>query len=415
MAKENMKTFKSVMVALIIVLYLLFGTAVFLAVGSNLIAPLPPRPLDTQRGDSVNDTYDMFIESLRAAQDFTDAKLVREDGHIYSYYDVNTGELSDSSMTSEAASYYLLWNAKEQNKVAFDRELDYIEKNMIHPEGRFMMWKLDDTGQPLEDGANVATDADLRAIRALHMAHGIWDDDRYSRAAEDLTDALENVALTEDRRFSAYGGVRDGEIWKTEEVWLSYADFNAFSTIYWDRGQPWRDVHHKMKISFLDAQDDLGPYSTQLEADRAISSRLDNDGYSINSLWVMVRAAESEDEELRRSAQRALEFYKSRYARDGIIFTDYKKDGTPGSGGDSPWAYSLVGRAAIALGDEEFADSMIYELLKEQVRDPSSELYGAFPEGPEGEKKVGQFTMQEIIITLQDYVAMKTQNGDQSR
>lgn len=122
----------------------------------------------------------------------------------------------------------------------------------------------------------------------------------------------------------------------------------------------------------------------------------------------MVRAAESNDPELENSARRALEFYKESYKQHGIIFTDYNKDGTPASGGDSAWAYALVGRAAIALGDEEFADSMITELLKEQTLDPNSELYGAFLEGPDGEKKVGQFTMQESIITLQAYVAMKT-------
>lgn len=68
-----------------------------------------------------------------------------------------------------------------------------------------------------------------------------------------------------------------------------------------------------------------------------------------------------------------------------------------------------MGRAAIALGDIEFADRMMGKLLEKQVTDEKSPLFGAFPEGHGENLRIGQFTMQESIITMQDYLRSKEQ------
>jgi hypothetical protein len=71
---------------------------------------------------------------------------------------------------------------------------------------------------------------------------------------------------------------------------------------------------------------------------------------------------------------------------------------------DAPWVYALVGRAAVALGDEEASKKFVDKLITFQVSDEKSKLYGALPEGKGEVSRVGQFTMQESILTLQAYV-----------
>ena len=408
---------KMVFLSSLLILYLLVGLILFFIVRIGAISKFTPDPTELGVIEyDLGEDYQYIPDRLQAAEQFVNNNLREENGHINLYYPINGDyEKGDNYTNSEAVSYYLLWNVKDYNKVAVDEEINFIEKNMIHPNGGYMMWKLNDEDKVIEDGANIATDADLRVIYALTMAEKIWGDKKYSELIENLSSSLENIAITDNNSFAPYGGFREGGYWKTNEVWLSYSDFNAFSALAKLKGNPWRKTYYQMQNEILNAQDQNNLYYTQIEESGNYSSRLDNGKYSINTLWIMLRNAESNSPELRESASRALEFYKEKYNKDGMIFTDYNKDGTAASGGDSPWVYALVGRTAISLDDESFADSMIYELLKKQEINKDSDLYGGFVEGPKNNQKVGQFTMQESILTLQEYIRMKSESYKETK
>jgi mannose/cellobiose epimerase-like protein (N-acyl-D-glucosamine 2-epimerase family) len=295
-----------------------------------------------------------------------------------------------------------MWTAEERNKENFDNALNFIEEKMLHPQEGYIMWRLEHDDTIVTDGANLASDADLRAISALIIAEQQWGDEKYSNRIDLLAQTLERMTITQNKLFAPYAGVSGNEIWKTEEVWLSYTDFSVFRELANRRGQPWLSVYNNMKKEVLRSQIHNGLYNAGIDKEGKIIN-LDVDQYSVNSLWVMVRSAESGDVDLRKSADKALLFYKNSYQRDGIIYTGYRSDGSPASDQDSPWVYALVGRAAVALGDEDFAADIMKELGKKQIKDQTSEYYGAFPESAEGGKRVGQFTMQESIITIQDF------------
>jgi hypothetical protein len=53
---------------------------------------------------------------------------------------------------------------------------------------------------------------------------------------------------------------------------------------------------------------------------------------------------------------------------------------------------------------------MIRELLEWQEMDRTSVFYGAITEGSNNTRRASQFTMQESIITLQDYREMISRN-----
>jgi endo-1,4-beta-D-glucanase Y len=393
---------KVLALTLIVLVYVAFGITIKLLVMSGMI-PQAIVPIEDDSPQLNPDAQRVQVH-LNAAIDFFNANLVDENNHVFLYYVENTTIDRYDNTNSEALSYYLQWNAQAGNKQEFDTTLDYMEEFMIHPLTGHLMWRLEPDGSIVDDGGNIAPDAELRVIFALLIAEKKWGDRRYTELINTLTDALENMAITSDGLLSAYGGLAGEDIWKTEEVWLSYADFQVFESLAQRRGEPWITMQKKMKEATINAQIHNGLYNSQLTEDRDYGNGMDGDGYSINSLWMMVRAAESLDPELKASARKSLEFYMKQYEEHGRISAIYSSSGDAMTDDDPAWVYALVGRAAVALGDHSFSRDMMDELIGKQISDEESYLYGAIPEGSSSGIAIGQFTMQESIITLHNYV-----------
>lgn len=348
---------------------------------------------------------------LEASQQFLEEWMVRPNGHVELYHAVSGTGDTVRQTNSEAISYYLLWTAQAERKADFDRSLNFMEENMLHPDIGYMMWRLEENGSVQGDGSNIASDADLRAIKALLLAEERWGDARYTEIIDTLSEGLERTAVTEDEFLAPYGGASgEDSTWVADEVWLSYVDFTVLRALEERRGEPWGEIYDNMKEAVLGAQIHNGLYNPQLTADREYGNGLDAGAYSINSLWVMVRNAESGDEELMDSAREGLAFYKSKYREEGTLHQGYDSSGNVAVRGESPWAYALVGRAAINLGDLEFAEKMVDELLTFQ-NVLEERWYGAILEGEGKERRASQFTIQESILTLQDYKQSSLSSG----
>lgn len=398
---------KKFFIIILPVLYILIALLLFSLVATKMIDRLPPTQNEISfEGANFNETlHSEILSRLALAQNFTTNNLIAEDGFVYLYVSKSNNTLNSNQTNSEALSYALYWTASDRRHVLFNKELSFIEKYMQHPDKKYLMWRLEENRNAIGDGRNSATDAELRAIKALLVANSYWNDKTYEKKINEIAKSLENIAITSDKLFSSYAGVYEtGKVWKTEDVWLSYADFTVFRDLAHRRGQPWRSIYQNMKEAVLDSQLSSGLYQTELNKDRTYSSTLDASNHSINSLWIMVRAAESEDKDLQDSARKALNFYKESYNEKNIIYTSYTSEGSPASTSDAPWTYALVGRAAIALGDETFSNQMIGKLITFQNMNQSSFFYGAFVEGSKEEPQATQFTIQESIITLQAYI-----------
>lgn len=268
---------------------------------------------------------------------------------------------------------------------------NFLNQKMINPELDYLMWKLDERDTASGNDRNTASDADLRVITSLFLAEEEWQDHQqggwqgknYTVMIDRLVKGLETVGVTDDYYLAPYGGINDNGLWKAQEVWISYIDFEALRKLSLRYGNPWTRVYENMKQAVLEAQIPSGLYNSTLNPDRTTSSSLDNGNYSINSLWIMVRSAESKDPELSPSAKKALAVYKKSFAKNTRIVTSYTSDGEEASNDESPWAYALVARAAIELGDNEFAESMINKMITYQDLNPKSNNYGAILEGSE--------------------------------
>ena len=396
----------------IVLLYLAVGGTFWLLATAGDIKRLAPTPIQVAGNDSLPElapsTLDVNMHLSAAAAFFRD-NLLQNNGHIDLYRRATSnGTVADDNDTnSEAVSYYLLWTAQAKEKTAFDKELSYVQEKMVQPVGGYLQWRLTVNDTVVRDGGNIASDADLRAIKALLVAERQWGDQQYTDMITQLAKGLERTAITKDDLLAPYGGMSGTTPWTANESYISYSDFAVFRELSRRRGEPWTTVYAKMKAAVLGAQIQNGLYNSQLTASRQYGNGIDGGGYSINSMWIMVRNAESGDPDLVASANRSLAFYKQQFARNAELDTLYSSNGDALSSGDSPWAYALIGRAAIALGDTGFSDAMMAKLLAKQVTACSSSIYGAFPEGDAKGSRIGQFTMQEAILTMQDYLSSR--------
>lgn len=396
---------KIILLSLIIFSYALIAVAIKLLTFYGYIETLPPMPHSNENFSQKN--LDKVILKLQNAQDFFNNNFVNNNKHIDLYYIPNSSRIhlkNTGETNSEAVSYYLLWNAQSRYKSDFDEALDYLRNYMITSNG-YLRWRLEGDEIAINDGSNIASDADLRAIKAILIAERQWKDKKYTELLDKMINGLEQMSIS-NNYFVPYAGIHNNTIWKADDVWLSYSDFEAFRILSIRKGEPWIKVYNNMKKAVISSQTPSGLYNSHLSGNNVYSNFLEKK-YSINSMWVMVRAAESGDLELQDSARKSLDFYKARYIESKKLYTGYEPDGTS-TNEESPWVYALVGRAAIALGDKEFADILIDKLLESQINDKSSLLYGAIPEGSKEDPVVTQFTMQESILTLQAYIGAST-------
>src|SRR3989344_3182374 len=372
--KKFWPTGKIVFIFGIFLAYLLLGLAFQLLVVNGVIEKSPPTQVEKSMTDSIAESEKSSIMDLKSLQSSFEKNFVRKNGHVVLYISANKSlNIIDSNTNSEAVSYYLLWNANAKNKVAFDRELDFIESKMTEPNFGYLRWRLASNDSVEGDGGNIASDADLRAIKALLVAEKQWNDPRYKKLAEKLAFGIEKVAITKDNMLAPYGGASGKtSAWSAKEVWISYEDFTVLSELAQRRGDVWKKVYKNMKNATLHAQIHNGLYNSELTEKREYGNGIDGGDYSINSLWMMVRSAESSDTELRDSARKSLEFYKHRFEIDNDIYASYNSEGNALSPSSTPWVYALVGRAAVALDEQEFSEKMIKKLAHYQIKDNKS-------------------------------------------
>lgn len=397
-----------------VLLYITLAVVLKISAASGLIGKAPPAPVDIGGTDTlIESSPDAVIFNLEAARSFFQDNFVSDSGYVQLYISLSQNtSLGDNRTNSEAISYSLLIAAEAGDKKAFDKELDFVQAKMVHPKYGYLMWRLEPDGNTTEDGSNIATDADIRAIKALLIAEKKWNDVKYTKMIDQLAEGMEKMAITNDGMLAPYAGVSgETSVWKANEIWLSYSDFRVFKELSKRRHEPWTSLFRNMKRSVINAQIFNGLYNSMLTEKREYGNGIDGGGYSINSMWIMVRNAESDDPELRLSANKSLKFYKDKFQQDAELYAMYGSNGDSMSPSDTPWAYALVGRAAVALGDKEFSEKIIEKLIEHQITNVSSPLFGAFPEGHGNGKVVGQFTMQESILTLQEYARNNAQTN----
>jgi endo-1,4-beta-D-glucanase Y len=396
---------KLMVLVTMVLIYAVIATTILLLVNTNIIKREPFVPDLPDTGTDTDDipAYMKTGDALAAATAYVEQNLHKPNGHIDLYQQLHAQQniTQHNHTNSEAVSYYLQAAAQQGDKKRFDSELSFVEGHMMHPEGSYMMWHLDDTDAAEGEGRNIAPDADLRALHALYIAKDRWGDARYDTMIDRLATGLERVALSDDNLLIGYGGMSGEKPWRGDAAYLAYSDFQVYDRLANTRGGRWPAVASQMRNITLKAQIWNGLYNSEYRAGDKYGNGIDGGKYSINSLWIMVRFAESNDRTLKESARKSLVFYQDQYSKRDMIYDAYTSSGEPATTSESPWNYALIARAASALGERSFAQIMERRMLNLQDDNLLSPYYGAFPEGAKGDERVGQFTMHEAILTMQ--------------
>ncbi|HIH23590.1 TPA: hypothetical protein HA251_01005 [Candidatus Woesearchaeota archaeon] len=406
-------TSKLMILVIMVLAYFITAASVLLLVHADVIERTPFTP-DIADNTTDTETIAPFIltnDALTAAIAYVEKNLRKPNGHINTYQalhlEQNITQFNDTN--SEAISYWLLIAAQQGDRAAFDSGLSFIETYMMHPEGDYLMWRLDSEDNAIDEGRNMAPDADLRALHALYIAKDRWSDPRYDTMIDRIAGGLERVALSDGNILIAYGGMGGETPWRGDVAYLAYSDFQVFDRLANTRGGRWIMVTSTMRNITLDAQIWNGLYNTEYRPGGYLTdgtkgtygNGIDGGKYSINSLWIMVRFAESGDPTLMESARKSLAFYEAQYTKDNRVYDAYLSSGEPATSSESPWNYALIARAASALGEKSFSQIMERRMLNFQEKNPRLLHYGAFLEGAKGDERIGQFTMQESILTMQ--------------
>src|SRR3989344_841125 len=237
MKKETGKGFwprpKLFILAAIILVYIGSAAGFRLAVNEGWLQKSPPSQFYAEGKDTITNVEQSILPNLESAQYFFERNLARDNGHVELYMAAGKNKnFSDMGTNSEAISYYMLWTANEHNKKKFDIIVNFMESSMLHRNFGYMMWRLEQNDTVVGDGSNIATDADLRAIKALLIAEKQWGDRRYSKLISRLAEGIEKIGITDDGYLVPYAGISgEDSVWSAQEIWLSYTDFTVLEEL----------------------------------------------------------------------------------------------------------------------------------------------------------------------------------------
>ena len=147
----------------IVMIYVIIGVSLRFAVSAGVLEKAP-LPIEQSEGtDTVLEIIapQSIITNLQSAQSYFKNNMAKPSGHVNLYITTgNDKSLEDENTNSEAVSYYLLWLAEAGNRAEFDKELEFLQLKMLHPKFGSLMWRLQENDSVIDDGSNIATDAD---------------------------------------------------------------------------------------------------------------------------------------------------------------------------------------------------------------------------------------------------------------
>jgi len=117
-------------------------------------------------------------------------RFVDESGRVI---DDANGNISHSE--SQGYGLLLAWHAGE--RADFERIWSFTETNLMLRDDGLAVWKWDPDGEPRITDPNNASDGDLLIAYALSLAGGGWGEDRFTRRARDIAEALAKHAIFE--------------------------------------------------------------------------------------------------------------------------------------------------------------------------------------------------------------------------
>lgn len=355
--------------AISLIILILFSVLFLNSCGIPRIPPEFPLP-ETLFREGFSGRY---AEEGELCLRFIEEKMHSKSGGIYTNYleqEEWTELAGGHQILSESEGLIMLFYVKNGDKPKFDRHLDFLRRKMLTRTG-LIKWRVDEKNRRLTDYS--ATIDDLRIIRSLIYAYYRWRDYEYYEVLDRIQRALLKRVSRDGllANFYIIGGNA-----RAQEINLCYLDLYTMRLLG-VLDPKWTAVYEK-SLEIIEN----GLISPEFPLYKKVyleAAGLYDDSPEINiidSLLVVLHLSE-----VGLAKKETIDWLRKQVTGDYDLHTAYNaKTGTPLNQARSTAAYAIAARIARNIGDNELYDELLKRMLTLQIREESSELYGAFGE-----------------------------------
>lgn len=297
---------------------------------------------------------------------FIDNKLINDDGGVYTNYQNSNsqGDITKGhAVLSESQGMMLLYSLEINDKIRFDKTLDYIKNYMILKNNHLISWRVEEN----EKSEISATIDDLRIIKALLLAEEKWKDKSYRGIALRIEKGISKKLIEDDILVDFNDGVS-----KSKTTTLCYLDLQTLKLLselnsYWNKIlNSSVEVINNGYIS-----DDVPLYKKEFY--RKEKNYDDGNIDMLLSLIVLYNKQEYGED-----ISTSIEWIKNQFIKDGYISTSYDINGKSVSNIESTSIYSLLVQISSKADDKELAELSMKKVTGFQVKNKDSIIYGGY-------------------------------------
>jgi len=301
---------------------------------------------------------------------FIRSKMTGSSGGVFTNY-LETGEKKDYAtgheMLSESIGLMMLYSIKTNDHTLFEEQFVLLERFLLMPQ-YMVRWRVHEKDWALSRSS--ATIDDLRIIRSLLLAQELWEDEKYSELALEISSGIKQYAMRDSSIVNYYCQKYDD---CASVVDLSYIDLRTMAILStYDKSWEKTLVKGHRLIEGGMISDEFPLYHRSYDYDR--NSYNENPEINIlDSLSTLLHLSETG-----KLDQRSIDWIYEQFSTRGAIYAKYSLDGQPLSTIESTAAYALIARIAKSAGDSLLYEKAMSKVLQFQVHEFDSPLNGAF-------------------------------------
>jgi len=343
---------------------------------------------------SIEEVHEMRPKSdkEKICLDFVSESMSREDGGVYTNYLESGGRLDYSTgheILSESVGLMMLYYVESGEKSLFDVQLEFLINNMLMPNG-LIRWRVYENSNGITETSSSIDD--LRIIRALIKAYESWNEANYLQYALEAESMVFEKEVVNGSLVNYYNQIDDES---AKLINLCYIDFKTMSMLSRHESN-WLEIMQRgfeiVESGMISDGFPMYKKTYSIEFEKYLSQESIN---ILDSLTTIMHLSE-----IGKENQKSIDWIRDQLENDGGIVLKYSTNGSKLSQDESTAAYAIVSRIAKNIGDNNLYNKSMSNMIKLQVTDPESEIYGSF--GYEGELEVFSYDNLQALLAFRE-------------
>ncbi|OFI07021.1 glycosyl hydrolases family 8 [Clostridium acetireducens DSM 10703] len=326
--------------------------------------------------------------------DYINKKMHKKGYGIYTnYLDNNLVKpyANGHEVLSESEGLIMLYAVKSGDKKLFDDHLSIVENNLILKNG-LLKWRF--YKKENRSGTSSAAIDDIRVIRALFYANDRWgeEDNKYRKLLFKISKGVLKYETENNNLVDFY----DFNIkTKADYITVCYIDLYTMKLLK-NVNNKWENImKNQEKILINSYISDSFPLYRKSYSYKTNKYSNEEEVNTIESMLSILHLSE-----IGKCPNTSIQWIKNQMDKKGALYAKYNiKTGEPSSSYESTAVYAIAAQVALNIGDKNMYDLMKSNMLKYQIKDKNSEIYGCF--GFEDAKQVYSFDNLQALLAIQ--------------